>query len=234
MKEIANISDRIVIYSVEAARFSYKMMEASFCDLQELLRSVENNALTNEIALSAFKYVWQFIDMSFRFGRMLAQIRGLKHKEMGFKNVEKALVNIEKARNYIQHLNSQVPVVSKEIYPILGAVSWASKDKQKSFTLALGALPTGTSFHSLSFDTMSKEFMDDIILNIDTFSVNLTECSKLMCSGFEYLNNWIDTNGYSSTKDIEPNIAIVPALNFDAPSKRYLRVKFDFNKRQEK
>jgi len=71
-------------------------------------------------------------------------------------------------------------------------------------------------------------------LNIDTFSVNLTECNKLMCSGFEYLIDWIDKNGYSSTKDIEPNIAIVPALNFDAPSKRYLRVKFDFNKGQEK
>jgi hypothetical protein len=234
MKSITNISDRIIIYSIEAARFSYKMMESSFNDLQKLLSTIEDDTLTNDISLYVFKYAWQFIDMSFRFGRMLAQIRGLKHKEVGFKGVEKALVNIEKARNYIQHLNSQIPEVSKEIYPILGAVSWASKDKQKSFTVALGAMPTGTSFHSLSFDTMSKEFMGDIILNIDTFSVNLTECNKLMCSGFEYLIDWIDTNGYSSTKDIEPNIAIVPALNFDAPSKRYLRVQFDFNKGQKK
>ena len=154
MKAIENISDRIIIYSVEAARFSYKMMESSFSDLQKLLSSIEDDTLTNDIALYVFKYAWQFIDMSFRFGRMLAQIRGLKHKEVGFKGVEKALVDIEKARNYIQHLNSKIPEVSKEIYPILGAVSWASKDKQKSFTVALGAMPTGTSFNSLSFDTM--------------------------------------------------------------------------------
>ena len=200
--------------------------------MQSHLDKIKDEAVSDEIALFIFKSIWQFIDMSFRFGRILAQIRGLKHKESRYNNVEHALVSIDKARNYIQHLNSQISSVSDEIYPILGAVSWASKDKQKSFTIALGVLPTGTSFHSVSFDTRSKEFISDIILNIDTFSVNITASNKSMQSGFEYLSEWLDANGYSSPKDPVHNIAVVPALNLGVTTKRYLRVKFDFNKKK--
>ena len=232
MKSIANLSDRFAIYSIEAARFSFRMMESSFSDLQNLLDLLEHDSLTDAIALSIFKSTWLFIDTSFRFGRMLGQIRGLKHNAIEYKRVEKALVDLEKARNYIQHLNSEIPGLSAETYPILGALSWASKDKQRSFTIALGTLPPGTTFHSLSFDTASKEFVDEIELSIDTFSLNLTECNKLIRSGFEYLADWIESKGYSSTAEIQPNFAITTALNLGIASKRYVRVKvkFEINK----
>lgn len=227
------ISDRITTYGIEAAKYSYKIMESSFSEMQNHLDKIKDETVSDDIALFVFKSIWQFIDMSFRFGRLLAQIRGLKHRESRYCNAEHALVSIQKARNYIQHLNSQIPSVSDEIYPVLGAVSWASKDKKKSFTMALGMLPTGTSFHSLSFDTRSKEFLSDTILNIDTFSVNITACNKSMQAGFEYLTEWLDANGYTSPKDPVHNIAVVSALNLGAKTKRYLRVKFDFNKKRE-
>jgi hypothetical protein len=223
-----NKFDRITIYSVEAARFSYKMMASSFSSLQDTLDAVENNGATRGIDLAIFMSAWQFIDMGFRFGRVLAQVRGLRHKDESYKNVEKALIDIEKARNYIQHLNSQLSQLAGEIYPILGAILWASKDKQKSFICALGAMPEGTHFHSLSFDTVKKEFVDDIILNIDTFAINLTRCNQQMKDGIEYLTVWANENGYSFTDDSSPGIGIVPALN-GITTERYVRLYFDFN-----
>ena len=227
-QEPMNKFDRMTTYSVEAARYSYKMMASSFSSLQDALDSVEHSGATTGIDLSIFMSAWQFIDMGFRFGRVLAQVRGLKHKNENYKKVEKALIDIEKARNYIQHLNSQLSQLTGEIYPILGAISWASKDRQKSFICALGAMPEGTSFHSLSFDTVKKEFLNDIILNIDTFSINLTQCNQQMEYGIEYLTTWADENGYLLTDDSSPSIAIIPALN-GITTERYVRIYFDFN-----
>jgi hypothetical protein len=199
------------------------MLESSFNDFQLILNPINNKTeMTNEIGLSVFKSMWQFIDMGFRFGRMLGQIRGLKHKEIGYIKVEKAMIDVEKARNYIQHLNSQIPQLTSDTYPILGAISWPSKDLQVSYTLALGTLPPGTSFNSLSYDSKNKSFLPDIILFIDTFSVNLSKSYQLFCDGNACLSDWIITNGYSSDVDLQPSYAIVPAISTKAPTKRYV------------
>lgn len=226
MKSLMKIDDRMSVYKIEAARFSFIMMEKSYQNLISTLRIIENESTPNESVVEAIMQVWQFVDMAFRFFRVFSEIRGIKHKDQRVVNCKKANAKLTQARNFIQHLNTMIPKVTEEIYPILGAISWASKNLNYSFVITLGTHPKGTSFHSLPYEKSKHKFMDDIALNVDTISVSIKEVYQAMQTANIYLSEFLVAENYLSNDELIPFKAKINSLNFGAVGTNFTRVKF--------
>lgn len=206
MKALNANSERKDIFRIDAARHSFLIIQSCFQDLAASLKAIENGNDSNQQALLAFRDVWQIIDYAFRFCSLLSQIRGLKHSDVRFKQCEKCYTEILKARNYVQHLDTTIPTIPDESYPILGTISWSTQNRTKSITLSVGSHPKGTQFHSLIYDTVNGVFLNGIILNFETFGINILKTIERTKSGHEYLNEWLIANDRLSVIESKPSI----------------------------
>jgi len=198
MKIIGNTEDRVMVYKIEAARFSWLIIEQAYKKLIENLKLLTTE-YTHDLALNTITTTWAIIDNSFRFLRLMEQLRGLKHK-----NIQDALNYVEKIenfRNYIQHLNTEVNKLPEEIYPILGAISWPSNDLLESFAISVGTIPPGTIMNSLAFNVLTKKCQPDIIFNALNYSLNISELFKIINKTNNYLNEWLMENNFLINKD---------------------------------
>jgi hypothetical protein len=220
MKALNANSERKDIFRIDAARYSFLIIQSCFQDLTASLKFIENGDNSNQLALQAFRAAWQIIDYTFRFCSLLSQLRGLKHSDTRFKRAERCYLEVEKARNYVQHLNTTIPVIPDESYPILGTISWPAQNKTTSITLSVGSHPKGTQFRSLIYDTVKGEFVNGIILNFETFGINILKIMDQVEAGYGYLNDWLIANDRLSNIESKPSIQ-----TFSIPPHIFARVE---------
>ena len=226
MKSLSNLIDRHELYKIDAARLTYLVAEQAFEDTKVYLALIEKEGCSAKISVALLGSVWQYVDGSFRFFKVLSQIRGLQHKDQRFVRLEKIFPKIVKIRNFIQHLDSGIPKLGDDVYPILGAVSWAAPDRRTSFTVALGALPKGTNFHSLPFDVEQRIYEDEIILNIDTFALKGKETFSALALAREYLDGWLFETKKLADEEFAPTFMSVGSIDIAQPGLKFTRIKF--------
>jgi hypothetical protein len=132
------------------------------------------------------------------------------------------------ARNFAQHLNDEIPKITAETYPILGAVSWASEDRLTSRTISAGTLPPGTTFHTLAYDTTEHCYDKSVVFNIGNLQIDLSETNHSMSQVHSYLCEWLVESDPVSDQDVIPNSLVAGPLGDVSSSSiaRYIRAKF--------
>jgi hypothetical protein len=233
MKAIVNTADSQSIYRIEAARISFELLNQAFNELKMTLVAIEEKEKSQysfQDALNVVKLAFQFVDCTHRFFTVLSQIRGLKHKNEIFKNAESYAKKLAVVRNFAQHLNDEIPKITNETYPILGAISWASDDHAVSRTISLGTLPPGTSFHSLAYDTKEQCYNKSIVFNIGNLEIDLTETHNAMVSVQSFFYDWLLEHKLLSDQDVVPNVMVVESLGGIPNTARYVRAKYLVNK----
>ena len=224
MRTLKQLADRKAAYRIEAARISHAVLADSFKSLRLTLDGIVVNGCDMSTALQAYKDAWQFVDYTFRFLTVVGQIRGLKHRDTRFVSAQRVLPSIERARNFVQHLNSGIPTLSNETYPILGALTWSSDAGQQSHVLSLGRLPEGTQFHTLGYDTHEHAYVNEILLCVDTFTVSLGKAFSLANGCYDYLCDWLEEQGLLEDSTLVPNVMTVGPLGNVPGAKRFVRV----------
>lgn len=206
MKALNATCDRKEVFRIEAARYSFEIIQACFQDLYTSLQAIEQGDTSSSQAIMAFRNAWQVIDYAHRYCTLLSQVRNLKHKDARYKTIERCQEKVGKARNYIQHLTTSIPNIPDESYPILGTLSWSSDSRRKSITLAIGSLPKGTQLHSLALDTKEFVFSSGVFIHFDSFNINLEKTVTQIKQGHTYLCEWLETNNLLSSVESAPSV----------------------------
>lgn len=231
MKAIKNTIDAQTVYRIEAARLSFELLSEAFDALKATLMAIEkkeSHEQTHQDALNATKFALQFIDCTHRFFAVLSQIKGFKHKDDRFKKAEVYARRLVGARNFAQHLNDEIPKITAETYPILGAVSWASENQLTSRTISAGTLPPGTTFHTLAYDTTKHCYNKSVVFNIGNLQIDLSETHYSMNQVHSYLCEWLVESDLVSDQDVIPNSLVAGPMGDmpSSPTARYFRAKF--------
>jgi hypothetical protein len=229
MKAVTNAVDSQSVYRIEAARLSFELLNQAFDELKDTLIAIEQKESFEyeyKDALNVIKFGLNFVDYTHRFFTVLSQIRRLKHKNERFQAAEIYAKKLVRVRNFAQHLNDEIPKMTNETYPILGAISWASYDRSTSRTISLGTLPSGTTFHTLAYDTKEQVYNKSIVLNIGNLEIDLTETRNSMVLVQQYFSEWLTENHFLSDEDVLPNVLVANQLEVPSNTARYLRAKF--------
>lgn len=231
---LQNITDAKTIFTIEAARYSFILFTSSHRSLESILRELEaailcGSQVEDGHALRAIESVWQMLDMGFRFGRLLGQIRGLKQKDVDFQITQRMTAEIEYFRNIFQHLNSHIPQIIAEVHPIMGVVSWVSATGNESISIGVGTQPSGVSFHSIPLDQENNKFTKRIVFSAGNKDIDLDEALTALTKGHTYLTNWLTDNNHLNNKIPTPTFAILNKNNLPkevlSSGKRYIRMK---------
>lgn len=232
MKSIINAESKIQVFRIESARISFELMADSLSDLKLALRELENNPKSFSFGKTATRRVWEFIDWAFRFGSVISQLKGFRHKDPRFKNYELIHRDIENARNFIQHLNSSIPDLPGVSFPVLGAVLWSSEDRNTSFAFALGTLAPGTEINSLGFEISVGKYVDNIAISYESKTLVLNLVYQTANSVNEYLNEWIANSHFIGDDDLLPTILSVGPLSLreNPEGYKYTRAKYSITR----
>jgi hypothetical protein len=223
------IDNRLEAYKIEAIRYTYVFATNANENLKTALNKMDSSEINEPDVITALSSCWQIIDNSFRFLRLLQQVKGIRKKEIWMASVAKLDPSVEKFRNYIQHINSHVPRIQPEIYPILGVISWPSKNNQQSNSASMGGNPTGTMINTLSFDTSIGEYLPGIIFNADVFKIdisNLMKSLQLIRDGFD---NWLSENSLFGDGENRASFTKMGSLK-KISENRYVRLKVSFDR----
>ena len=150
-------------------------------------------------------------DISFRFGRLLSQIQGLKHNVPAFSLVERFIPKIENFRNIFQHLNTHISSVNGETNPILGVLSWVSKDSSINFSATIGTQPAAVNFSSIPFQVEALKFSRNLVFSAGDVDIDLDKMMQVLSGGNEYLNEWLVSKNRVSDIDLRPTFTSIGA-----------------------
>jgi hypothetical protein len=209
MKSIGNIKDQSQILIIDAIRLSFeieKTLYSKFWRSLRLLEKVEDNLPPRPSqVINSIQYVWEIIDTVNRIRGLIIYVKGLSHNSNEYQLFSKNTKSIEDFRNFYQHLNTEIPKIAEPANPIIGVISWVTKDQNKSKTITYGSIISGNSFHSLAVDTWTNKFACNLEFSSDQLSIDLEYVHKKLKDFAQFFNEWLITNNYLLEKEMIPS-----------------------------
>ena len=200
-------NDRVLVYKIECARFTFCILERSWASLCEKILSIRQRSDIDELkALDLMSYAWQVVDHAYRFHNVLKHIPKLDRKDIRFRAVEKSGFLLKEVRNYIQHVDSEThKLKALTSYPILGALAWGLTDGSASISICLGTLPEETSFHTVAYDVEEGAYLREVLLCVADKTLNLQKVFNEIYEINNLLNEFLFKEKLLATEDVEIN-----------------------------
>lgn len=172
-----------------------------FTQLKEGLSNIESRVesgatLSEEDSLRTINFGWEIIDIVYRVRGLLGQIKGLKQNTPELQIFYRAIEAVEGFRHFYQHLNSEIPLVSEGSGPVLGYLSWRTRNPKLGLTVAVGTLPKGTQMASLAWDRVKNEIVDETLFVAGTLSIDLKVVTDACVKIEGFFNGWLDSKGF--------------------------------------
>lgn len=220
--------DRVLVYKIECARFSFALLEKSWEALRNSTRNIcHRNEIDDKAALTLFSESWQLVDFATRLLNVLKTIPKINRKDSRYREFEKIGGLLTKVRNYIQHVDSETHKLKQTIsYPILGALAWGTSDGSASIAISLGTLPANTTFHTVAYDSHISKYLDEILLGVGSLTLSLSTLYAASCQVASLLEEHLVSEDLVTEDELQ--LGFLRADGIETPEKdlkRFLRVK---------
>lgn len=213
MKRIIS-DDRVLVYKVECARFSYRLAERAWGRLTGSIETIrELGELTDAFGLDVFFHAWSFVDFAARHFNALTTIPGIDRKDIRYKNFAAKSKLLSGVRNYIQHVDQEAHKIRNDPVspPILGAMAWGAADGATSFTIFLGTAPSDTAFYTATYDVDTQHFLSGIFLSVGELTIELKEIFALCSAAARQLDEHLTATGLLGGEDVRLGKLYIPA-----------------------
>lgn len=220
-------ADRVLVYKIECARFSFAILERAWERLRSTTSRVESHdELTEPIGIEVISDAWQVVDFAARHLNVLKTIPRINRKDERFQALDKVGGLLTKVRNYIQHVDAEThKLAGSTAYPILGAVAWSVSGGAKSMTLCLGTLPPRTSFHTVAFDREADKYLDEVLLGVGSLTLNLSRVYQASKAAADFLAEHLDSAQLLKAEEVQ--VGFLASDSIEAPpetAQRFLRL----------
>ena len=191
---------------VDALRYTLLLEQKAFTSMFRALRRIENDDdgtghPNGALTLTALSAAWNIVDTVHRLRGLVRQVPKLSQKSPEVQLFIRNTSFIAEFRNVYQHLNTVIPKIEGTTNPIMGVLSWVTKDPTKSITVFVGTGSPDINFHTLVLDTWKMEFAQRFLFSVGNKDIDLEEIHD-SCKRFRnFFNSWLDQNGYLSEEE---------------------------------
>lgn len=159
-------------------------------------------------ALRIMSSSWQFIDSTYRIGKLANYIKGLSHREDGYVWFEEEVRKLKDFRNIFQHLDKHIRTLENGDNPIMGLFSWVCNNKKISITLSVGMLAPGASVYGIFVDRFEGKFVTELQFSASNQNLDLISTKSALDKFMAYFEIWLSENDFVSEQVIEPSTLI--------------------------
>jgi hypothetical protein len=210
LKSLKASLDRKQIFVLDALRYSLALERHAFGQLTRKLRRIGDLPPTSRpsdaLAISTLASAWLLIDILHRVRGLLRQVKGLPQKTPGVQVFLRGTSDAESFRHFFQHLDSSIAKLHGTSYPILGVLSWVTRDPAWSCSLTFGHWTKGTHSHSMVVDTHTTKFVASIQLDAGTSSLELARAHAAVRALSLFLEKWLQSANMLGDKVVAPSI----------------------------
>ena len=105
-----------------------------------------------------------------------------------------------------QHLNAVIPNIEGETNPIMGVLSWVTKDPTKSIAVFVGTGTPDIQVHTIAFDRLRLEFAQRFLFSVGNKDIDPEKihnsCKRLQ----RFFDAWLDQNGHLSEEEASVSV----------------------------
>ena len=222
MKQLADKTDPRRLYTIDALRYTLLLENKAHRTLWRALRSIEtkdkspHSHPSEETTLTAIGSAWKIIDMVHRSRGLVRQVPRLRQKTTEVQQFLRNTANVEEFRHLFQHLNADIGKIRGDFSPIMGGISWVTRDTSVAFTIMTGTSAENTNFHTMAFNTVKGRFSNNLVLGAGLKDIDLDGLHQ-RCKLFQtFFNGWLENQGMLSVKDQSVGIVRFHTSGFKA------------------
>ena len=105
-----------------------------------------------------------------------------------------------------QHLNTVIPRIEGKTNPIMGVLSWVTKDTTKSITVFVGTGTPDIELHTVAFDTRRIEFAQRFLFSVGNKDIYPEKIHKSCKRLQKIFDAWLDQNGHLSEEEASVSV----------------------------
>ncbi|WP_339067199.1 hypothetical protein [Teredinibacter turnerae] len=218
MRGLKNIDETSQLYAIDAIRMHYEICHNQWENINRLKQTIENQIFDKQgktsktpkrkETLRIIGSSWQFIDSTYRIGKLANYIKGLSHREPQYIKFENEIRQVKEFRNIYQHLDKHIKTIQDGDNPIMGLFSWVCRNRTTSVTLSLGMLAGHASVHGLVVDRLERKYVKEMQFSAGNQDLYLQETKLSLDEFMEYFDKWLNENDYLSDQVIEPSTMV--------------------------
>ncbi len=205
MRSLRGVDNRTQVFTIDALRFSLLHEARTHLRLMRSLRLAERQAAAGQIAeavaLRALGAAWEIIDTIHRARALAAQVRGLSHKQPELQIFRRFTARTEDLRHFFQHLSTAIPGLSGNVTPILGVLSWATKDPNDSLTIAFSGAPD-VGLPGMILDVRAMKFASTLFFTAAGITVDLADIHRRARKFNAFFVDWLSSRELLATEEI--------------------------------
>ena len=205
MKTLQGFEQTRHLLVVDALRYTLLIENQAYSAMRRAMSRVENAGANSKhpshnSVVTIFRSAWETVDSIRRVRGLANQVYGLSQNRGEIKGFYEKTKSVENFRNIYQHLNSDLQKVVGKTSPVLGAVSWVTRDPLKSITTMLGTMNPEIQTHSLTLDREKWELIPKIQLQVRDLDLDLFSAHQAARKLQVFIERWLNESGRLSEK----------------------------------
>jgi hypothetical protein len=219
MQVLRNIVEQQQVFVIDAIRLSLEIEKALYTRLWRLLRTIERTSDKANprpgTSLSAIGSAWQIVDTIYRIRGLARQVKGLSHKSPEYQLFQRNTDSSEAFRHFYQHLDSEIPKIPLNTNPIIGVLSWVTRDPNKSMTVVYGTFPKEGELHSLALDTWTGSFAQRLVFTAGQMDLDIEATHQEARKFRTFFESWLSEKGFLGEEQLKTGVMhfLIGSLN---------------------
>lgn len=203
MKGLRNFSSTRHVLVIDALRYSLVLERKAYSVFSRAIRTIEKQDdgkghPKESHALLAIGSAWEIIDIVQRARGLLTQVSGLPQKSPEVQLFLRNTARAEDFRNLYQHLNTALAKLKGATNPVMGAVSWVTKNPNHSITIFVGTGTPDVQVHTVAFDNRELRFAQQLLFSAGNKDIELDKLHLSTQRLFRFLNEWLRSEDHLS------------------------------------
>lgn len=211
MKALANVEPTRLNHILDALRYSLELEKKAYHSLSRAFRKIEasdddKGHPNHTLALNAFSNAWSILDTAHRIRGLITQVPALSQRTPDIQVFIRSTLAVEGFRHLYQHLNSEIPKVKGTTNPIMGVLSWVTKNPSNSITIFLGTGTNETRVHTVSLDTWTGRFAHNLLFSAGNKDIELDQVHSRCRALSKILDKWLVSKAMLSTESAKVSV----------------------------
>jgi hypothetical protein len=192
-------------YSIDMVDMAHQRLVGTLYDLTKNCTSHSDEPIATKF-ITATQDAWSIIDSVHRLRMLIGQSPGFKQNTPDYQLFFRGTAKITDLRNFIQHLDQNIPKLESQNIPVWGALSWITVLDPNCKSCFTCTLLTGTIFKSMEellVNPIGKKIeipIDHITLAANGYTISLSDVMR----SIQRITRYVESGLKDQIKDLPP------------------------------
>jgi hypothetical protein len=137
---------------------------------------------------------------------LLTHVSGLTQNSHEVQVFLRQTANAESFRNLYQHLGTELAKLKGSTNPVMGVVSWVTKNPLHSIAVFVGTGTREVHVHTVAFDNVEHKFAQQVLFSAGNNDIELAQLHASCQRLGRFLDRWLTSKDHLSDQSLKVGV----------------------------